>query len=81
MTTRLDKPVRREIPDPRYTLTDRQLIIEISRAGVTFRRKGYRHAITLPWRDAIARAEHIAGESRYQEKLRDRAMARHARGA
>ncbi len=82
MTTRLTKPVRRLI-DARASgirydhAKGTEIVVEISAAGVSFREKGRRFVMTLPWRETYRLAEHYVGDQMRQEKLRDAAIARH----
>ena len=71
MTTRLEKPVRRLVDIGGVTY-----VLEISRAGVMFRRHGGRHRVVAPWRSVHQLAERLAGEELHREQLRTRAIRR-----
>jgi hypothetical protein len=74
MTTRLDKPTRRLVD-----VAGVPYVIEISRAGVMFRRPGRRVRIVAPWRAVLQLAERLAGDELYRELLRKKALRRIAR--
>lgn len=84
MTTRLEKPVRRELAAAtmglRYGMTNETtIVVSMDRAGLSFRTKGKRWTMTLPWREAYRMAEHYMADLLRQEKLRDAAVKRHVR--
>jgi hypothetical protein len=56
-------------------------VVTITRAGVELREKGRRFAMLVPWSDVLKRAEHLAGEHRHREQLRNAAVRRISRAA
>ncbi|HEY6201337.1 MAG TPA: hypothetical protein VI231_22225 [Candidatus Binatia bacterium] len=52
MTVALDRPVKRLVK-----IGGLLYIVEMSAAGILFRRKGSRTRVVIPWFDALGRAE------------------------
>jgi hypothetical protein len=71
MTTRLDKPVRRLVD-----VAGVPHVVEVSRAGVMFRRLGRRTRLVAPWRMVHQLAERLAGDELHREQLRKKALRR-----
>lgn len=78
MTTVLKKPVRRVVRI-RRGLSTGDYVVTVSQLGIELREKGRRFTMTVPWPDALARAEHLAGEHRHREQLRTSVVRRLAR--
>lgn len=76
----LEKAIRRKIPHPSRIGGD-ELVVQVSRAGVSFWRPRSRHRLELSWRDVYQLAEHRAGELAHRETLRDRVVGRLAKRA
>lgn len=71
MTTRLEKPVRRLVD-----VGGLPYVVELSRAGVMFRRQGSRSRVVAPLRSILQLAERIAGEELHRERLRANVLRR-----
>lgn len=78
MTTRLEKPVRREMMI-HSGWGGRSYVVSMTVNGLELRQKGHRVTLTVPWRDVLARAEHLAGEHRRREQLRSAVVRRLSR--
>lgn len=58
MTTKLDKPIRREV-----TVDGEEYTLVVSGAGMTLFRKRFRNGIDLTWRQIIASATAHGGSA------------------
>lgn len=72
MTTRLSKPVRREITVPRHG----ELIVTVSIEGIYYREKGRRRAFLLPHGVGFQRAVAMQVEAERAEKKARRKQRR-----
>lgn len=61
MTTRLTRPVSREVQHTRG-VTDRPLIVTLTEAGIMFREKGRRRELVLPYGVAYLRAAFLEAD-------------------
>lgn len=82
MTTPLTKPVRRSFDARAMGIRHNVaggtvIVVEISAAGLSFREKGRRSTVAVPWRETYRFVEHYMQDLARQELLRDAAIARH----
>lgn len=75
MTTRLEKPVRRLVRI-RRGLAAGDYVVTLSPLGIELREKGRRFTMTVPWPDALARAESLSGAAAHREQLRSKVIRR-----
>lgn len=78
MATPLTKPVRREVTIVTGR-TPRRFVVSMTPDGVTFREKGRRFTLTLPWSSGLVRAEVLAGQALAAEKKARRKARRASR--
>ena len=76
MTTRISKPVRRELPASSYFPRTEGVIASMTPEGVYVRPKGRRKAYLLPW----GRLIHAAVDLEARRIIAERKAARAARG-